>query len=112
MNLSKQIDTKINKERDELTQDITTQITETQEKIVFAVVRKSTVERGQSITFDTVIANIGKSIDASSGTFTTQKERVVFFTFYAVSKSSGSRTHSECFAMLTQRSDSEYLSSV
>ena len=46
MNLSKQIDTKINKERDELTQDITTQITETQEKIVFAVVRKSTVERG------------------------------------------------------------------
>ena len=49
MNLSKQIDTKINKERDELTQDITTQITETQEKIIFAVVRKSTVERGHLI---------------------------------------------------------------
>ena len=78
MNLSKQIDIKINKERDELTQDITTQITETQEKIVFAVVRKSTVERGQSITFDTVIANIGKSIDASSGTFTTQRKGLYF----------------------------------
>ena len=57
------------------------------------MVRKSTVERGQPITFDTVIANIGGSIDASSGTFTTQRKGLYFFTFYAVSKSSGSRTH-------------------
>ena len=92
-NLSQQIDTKINEEQDELTQHITTQITETQEKIIFAVVRKSTVERGQPITFDTVIANIGGSIDATSGTFTSQRTGLYFFTFYAVSKSSGSRTH-------------------
>ena len=92
-NLSQQIDTKITEEQDELTQHITTQITETQEKIIFAVVRKSTVERGQPITFDTVIANIGGSIDATSGTFTSQRTGLYFFTFYAVSKSSGSRTH-------------------
>ena len=49
-----------------LTQQITTRITEAQEKITFDVVRKTAVGTGQTITFDNendaIIANIGASM--------------------------------------------------
>merc|ERR1711860_83585 len=81
--LSQQIDTKINEKRTELTQQITTRITETQEKIIFGVVRNTTVGLGQTITFDTVIANIGNSMDASTGIFTAKRRGLYMFSFAA-----------------------------
>ena len=68
-----------------LTQQITTQITEAQEKIIFGVVRKTAVESGQTITFDNenVIANIGESMDASTGIFTTKRKGLYMFSFAA-----------------------------
>ena len=44
------------------------------------------------ITFDTEIANIGNSMDASSGTFTTKRKGLYFFTFYGVSSTANKRT--------------------
>ena len=68
---------------DKVTQQITTRITEAQEKIIFAVVRKSNVDPGNDITFDTVIANIGNSMDASTGIFTTKRKGLYMFSFAA-----------------------------
>ena len=83
--LTQKITTQVNEKSQELTEQITTRISETQEKVIFSVVRMSDVG-SHDITYDTVIANIGDSIDASSGTFTTKKKGLYFFTFTAVSQ--------------------------
>ena len=71
----------------EMTQQITSKIIERQEevdgKVIFAVARKTSIESG-TITFDTVIANIGDSMNNSTGTFTTRRSGLYLFTFSAL----------------------------
>ena len=87
--LTQKITNEVDQKTQELTEQITSRIRETQEKVIFAVVRKSDVGNGQAITFDTEIANIGNSMDASSGVFTVKKKGLYAFTFTAVSTSGG-----------------------
>ena len=72
----------------EMTQQIASKIIERQEevdgKVIFAVARKSDVGPGTTITFDTVIANIGDSMNKSTGTFTTTTSGLYMFTFSAL----------------------------
>ena len=87
--LKSELDQDLSSGMTDLSQQIVTKINEREEaideKIIFAVVRTSDVAAGQSITFDTVIANIGESMDASAGTFTAKRRGLYMFTFTSVS---------------------------
>jgi len=87
--LKSELDQDLSSGMTDLSQQIVTKINEREEaideKIIFAVVRKTDVAAGQSITFDTVIANIGESMDASAGTFTAKRRGLYMFTFTSVS---------------------------
>ena len=89
--LKSELDQDLSSGMTDLSQQIVTKINEREEaideKIIFAVARKSDVAQGQPITFDTVIANIGESMDATSGTFTAKRKGLWMFTFTAVSAS-------------------------
>jgi len=71
----------------EMTQQITSKIIERQKevdgKVIFAVARKTGVGPGTTITFDTVIANIGGSMNNATGTFTATTSGLYMFTFSA-----------------------------
>ena len=88
--LKSELDQDLSSGMTDLSQQIVTKINEREEaideKIIFAVARKSDVAQGQPITFDTVIANIGESMDATSGTFTAKRKGLYMFTFTAVFK--------------------------
>ena len=60
-------------------------ITEVDEKVIFAAVRSSSgnVEPGEIITYDTLTANIGEAMVASSGTFKAPKKGLYAFTLSA-----------------------------
>ena len=71
----------------EMTQQIASKIIERQEevdgKVIFAVARKTNIGPGTTITFDTVIANIGGSMNNATGTFTATTSGLYMFTFSA-----------------------------
>jgi len=93
--LKSELDQDLSSGMTDLSQQIVTKINEREEaideKIIFAVVRKTDVAAGQSITFDTVIANIGESMDATSGTFTAKRQGLYMFTFTTVSQDAEKR---------------------
>jgi len=71
----------------EMTQQIASKIIERQEevdgKVIFSVARKTDAGPGTKITFDTVIANIGDSMNNSTGTFTARRSGLYLFMFSA-----------------------------
>ena len=71
----------------EMIQQIASKIIERQEevdgKVIFAVARKTDARPGTKITFDTVIANIGDSMNNSTGTFTARRSGLYLFMFSA-----------------------------
>ena len=62
-------------------------IAETNEKVIFAAVRSSSGNVGpdETITYDTLTANIGEAMVASTGTFKAPKKGLYAFTLSAVS---------------------------
>ena len=95
--LKSELDQDLSSGMTDLSQQIVTKINEREaavsEKIIFAVVRKSDIAAGQNITFDTVIANIGESMDATSGTFTAKIRGLYMFTFTTVSQNDKGAVH-------------------
>ena len=65
-----------------------------EEKIIFAVRQKYDVGGG-TITFNDVIANIGDSMEASSGTFTTKIKGLYSFSFTAPATANDNSSGSE-----------------
>ena len=92
LNLEEQIVTRFETEQQNLEQTLQDQINDKDDKVIFAAVRKSgDIKKGQTITYDTMIANYGDTMDGENGLFTAKKSGLYMFTFSTVTSGTEGR---------------------